>query len=41
MYDRDLLTKREQLTGYLLMTVNIIIPKWLRKVIYQYVLHRK
>lgn len=41
MYSKRLLTKREQFTGDFLMTVNIIIPKWLRKVIYRYILHRK
>lgn len=40
MYVRSLLTRREQLTGDCLMTINIVMPVLLRKYIYQHVLHR-
>lgn len=40
MYRKDLINLKEMILGDFIVTVNIIIPGWLRKIIYQRVLHK-
>lgn len=40
LYKFNILTWREKILGDWLMTLNIIMPSWLRKLIYQHVLHK-
>lgn len=40
LYKHNLLDWREKILGDLIMTMNILIPGWLRKYIYQHVLHK-
>lgn len=40
LYQNHIVTWRERIIGDWLMTINILIPGWLRKIIYQHVLHK-
>lgn len=40
LYEQNILTWKEKVLGDLIITVNIVIPGWLRKIIYQHVLHK-
>lgn len=40
MYKNNLIKKQEQIVGNLLMFLNIIMPTWIRKLIYRKVLHK-
>lgn len=39
LYKHNILTWREKITGDIIVTINIIIPGWMRKIIYQHILH--
>lgn len=41
LFKNSVLTKQEEIIGDCLMTLNIVIPGWLRKNIYRQVLHKK
>lgn len=40
LFKNEMLSFQEKILGNFLMTVNIVIPNWLRKLIYQHVLHK-
>lgn len=40
LYRQNILSWREKIVGDWMMTLNILIPGWLRKIIYQHVLHK-
>lgn len=40
LYHQNILSWREKIVGDWMMTLNILIPGWLRKIIYQHVLHK-
>ncbi len=40
LYNYDVINWRERIMGDWIMTLNILMPGWVRKIIYQHVLHK-